>query len=94
MAIAQAKRKALERRSLEASLPSDLKYIKGWPPRVPDYDEARAIADVRRTILAHHHLDTPYPTPSKIIDRFAELHARSLPTISTIGGEGGGQPCS
>ena len=94
MAIAQAKRKALERRSLEASLPSDLKYIKGWPPRVPDYDEARAIADVRRTILAHHHLDTPYPTPSKIINRFAELHARKLPTIGTIGGEGGGRPCS
>ncbi len=81
--LERAKANATERRSLEATLPADLKYVHGWPPRIPGYDEARRIAEVRRKILDHHDLETPYRTAAKIIDRFAELHARK-PALSAI----------
>jgi len=79
----RAKSRSAERRALEKTLPPDLKYLKGWPPRVPDYTEAQQIADVRRVILEHHALDTPYRTAARIIDRFAELHkAKRAPSVT------------
>ena len=34
--LERAKRLNTIRRALEATLPPDLRYIKGWPPRIPD----------------------------------------------------------
>jgi 3'-phosphoadenosine 5'-phosphosulfate sulfotransferase (PAPS reductase)/FAD synthetase len=72
-----AKGKALgaERRRLEASLPANLRYVKGWPQRVPDINEAAKIAAVRALILATHNLTTPYPTAQAVRDRIAQLFA-------------------
>jgi 3'-phosphoadenosine 5'-phosphosulfate sulfotransferase (PAPS reductase)/FAD synthetase len=61
------------RRQLEASLPANLRYVKGWPQRIPTIEEAVVIADVRARILAMHQLETPYPSPSAVRDRIAEL---------------------
>lgn len=74
--IAAAKRKAAERRTLEAALPADLRYDKGWPTREPNTTEARQIADTRAMILGHHGLRVLYPTPSDVIERFRELIAQ------------------
>lgn len=62
------------RRAFEASMPVDLRYTKGWPPRVPTIAEAEIIAGVRARILAHHQLTSPYRTGTEVRDRFAELH--------------------
>lgn len=72
-AIDIAKRKAAERRELEAALPPGLRYVKGWPLRAPTLQEARQIVSARATILGHHGLQVLYPTPRDVIARFHEL---------------------
>lgn len=73
--LENTKRDALRRRELEAGMPARHRFVRGWPLYVPDYSEARVIAEARAEILARHHLPNLYPTPSHIIDRFAELLA-------------------
>lgn len=75
-AIALAKQARQRRLQLETQLPTDLRYQKGWPPRIPTTDEARAILAARTEILAQHGLHSAYRTVSTVRDRFAELHAR------------------
>lgn len=70
---ARGKALGAERRRLEASMPANLRYVKGWPQRVPSIQEAGAIASVRSQILAMHGLETPYPTATAVRDRIAEL---------------------
>ena len=77
--IARAKADQLERRRLEAMMPPALRYIKGWPPRVPTRPEAEDIAAARRPILARHGLADLYPTASSIMERFSDLLCRASP---------------
>lgn len=72
--LARGKARAAERLQLEASLPSNLRYVKGWPQRIPTLDEAAQILNVRMQILAAHRLETPYTSPLLVRDRIAELH--------------------
>lgn len=67
------KRLASERRNIEAAMPAGLRYVKGWPVRVPDEVEAAAIVQARRSILDHHGLEDRYPTARAVIDRFQHL---------------------
>jgi 3'-phosphoadenosine 5'-phosphosulfate sulfotransferase (PAPS reductase)/FAD synthetase len=73
--VARAKADQLERRRLEASMPPGLRYVKGWPPRLPTPAEAEDIAAARRPILARHSLPDRFPTTVSIMERFAELLA-------------------
>lgn len=75
LAADHARGKALgaERRRLEASMPANLRYVKGWPQRVPTIEEAEAIADVRGRILAMHDLCSPYASAAAVRDRIAKL---------------------
>jgi 3'-phosphoadenosine 5'-phosphosulfate sulfotransferase (PAPS reductase)/FAD synthetase len=73
--VARAKADQLERRRLEASMPPGLRYVKGWPPRLPTPAEAEDIAAARRPILARHSLPDRFPTAVSIMERFAELLA-------------------
>lgn len=73
--VARAKIAADDRRRLEGALPAGLRYVKGWPPRMPTTAEAEQIVAARRVILAHHDLPVTYPTATSVIDRFAELMA-------------------
>lgn len=77
--LAAAKRAAQTRRALEATLPADLRYNKGWPPRVPSFEEAQTIAHVRAQVLEQHDLTAHYTTPATIISRFQELHHTRAP---------------
>lgn len=72
--LVRGKAGAAERLRLEESLPANLRYVKGWPQRVPSLDEARRIHDVRAGILARHNLITPYTSAQLVRDRIAELH--------------------
>jgi 3'-phosphoadenosine 5'-phosphosulfate sulfotransferase (PAPS reductase)/FAD synthetase len=71
--IVQAKIRAKERRSLEAALPRELRYVAGWPIRAPDLGEAEHIAETRAVILGHHGLQNLFPTAETVINRFNEL---------------------
>lgn len=73
--IARAKERAHERRALETAMPAGLRFVKGWPPRLPSWQEAGAIAACRAPILAHHGLADRFPDASAVRGRFAELLA-------------------
>ncbi|MBY0324119.1 MAG: phosphoadenosine phosphosulfate reductase family protein [Reyranella sp.] len=73
--IEQAKRDSADRRRIEAAMPSGLRYVNKWPPRLPTQDEAAAIVEARRPILARHHLAERFATPAAVITRFEELLA-------------------
>ena len=71
--IGRARNLAAERRDREAALPQALRFVKGWPPRLPTLEEAQAIAEARSVILAHHNLANHYPTGDRVRARFAQL---------------------
>jgi len=73
--VLRAKADQTERRSIEAAMPTALRYVSGWPPRLPTIREAEAIAAARRPILARHELADRYPRAGAVRDRFAELIA-------------------
>lgn len=72
--LARGKARAVERRQLEGRMPANLRYVKGWPQRIPSLAEASIILTARTAILAMHDLETPYTTPALVRDRIAELH--------------------
>ncbi|BBB14332.1 phosphoadenosine phosphosulfate reductase domain-containing protein [Sphingopyxis sp. FD7] len=73
--LAAAKRLAVERRTLESRLPADLRFTKGWPPRIPAHDEAETICSVRGTLTSRLRIANRWPTARAVRERFAELHA-------------------
>ena len=75
--LGHAKTFAALRRSLEATLPSDLRFCRGWPPRIPNITEAGIIAGVRARLLETLDLANHYPRPRDVRDRFAQLHRAS-----------------
>lgn len=74
--VARAKVRAARRREIEANMPPDLRYVAGWPPRLPSMEEAGLIVEARAEILAMHGLPVIYPTAGAVRDRFAELIER------------------
>jgi 3'-phosphoadenosine 5'-phosphosulfate sulfotransferase (PAPS reductase)/FAD synthetase len=75
--VLRAKADQTERRSIEAAMPAALRYVSGWPPRLPTMREAEAIVAARRPILARHDLSDRYPRAGAVRDRFAELIANA-----------------
>lgn len=73
--LTRAREWGAERRTLEDAMPKGLRYVKGWPTRLPTLDEADQVVRARAIILGHHGLDVLYPTPKSVIDRFEELMA-------------------
>lgn len=71
--IALGKRDAAARRTIEAAMPTGLRFIKGSPPRMPSMAEARQIAEARATLLVRHGLENRYPDAPAIRQRFGEL---------------------
>jgi 3'-phosphoadenosine 5'-phosphosulfate sulfotransferase (PAPS reductase)/FAD synthetase len=73
--VARAKLGAAERRCIEAAMPAGLRFVKGWPPRLPTAEEADQIALARAPILFRHGLENHFPDGNRIRARFAELIA-------------------
>ena len=74
----RARTYSAERRALEALVPDAfLKAPEGssWPHRMPDGDEARAIAEARRLVASWTGLDLPHLDAASVVDRFAEMIA-------------------
>ncbi|MCZ4340162.1 phosphoadenosine phosphosulfate reductase family protein [Sphingomonadaceae bacterium G21617-S1] len=74
--LRRGQNRAAERRAIEAALPAGLKYVAGWPQRMPTPAEAEAIVQGRAKILAMHNLETPYTSAALVMDRFADLIAQ------------------
>lgn len=72
--LARSKIRAAERRRLEDRMPANLRYVRGWPQRIPSLTEASVILSTRTAILNMHGLSSPYTTPHLVRDRIAELH--------------------
>lgn len=75
-ASAAAKAYSNERAMLEALVQED--FLSGddadpWPRRLPDADEAVAIAEARRLVGSWTGMDLEYRTASSVIDRIAGL---------------------
>ena len=73
--ITRAKRDAEERRALESGMPPELRFCRGWPPRMPTTDEADRIAAARAPILRRHWLENRFADGAAVRGRFAELIA-------------------
>ncbi|OAN53500.1 phosphoadenosine phosphosulfate reductase domain-containing protein [Sphingobium sp. TCM1] len=73
--MGRAKLRAAERRAIEAAMPGGLRFVKGWPPRLPTQAEAGEIAHARTSILAHHGLVNRFADGAAVRGRFAELLA-------------------
>lgn len=71
----RARDMATRRRALEARLPADLRFRRGWPPRVPSLAEANTIAEVRAELLETYKLKNRWATAADVRERFAELHS-------------------
>lgn len=79
--IARAKSLASERRALEAAMPPDLRFVKGWPPRLPSWSEAEHIARSRAVILGHHKLPDHFPDAGAVLERFTALLAAKAASL-------------
>lgn len=71
--VNEAKQKSILRASIEQQIPKDLLYSKGWPTRVPTFEEAVIIAHVRREVAALLSVWIDWTTPEGVISRFQEL---------------------
>lgn len=83
-AIARAKAFAAIRVAAEATLPSEMLYVKGWPLRAPTEDEAGVIARVRCLVADAMDLQIDYRTADSVRERIAALatHAKSRAAIA------------
>lgn len=77
-AVAAAKDRARLRQYLESAIPPALRYVKGWPVRLPTAEEARLLARVRTEVARLIRLPIAYDTPESIIGRFAALLGDAL----------------
>lgn len=73
--LAESKIRAARRKAIEGRVPSDLLYVKGWPVRVPNLDEADLLADVRSQITQLYGFAARYLTAPAVIERYQELMA-------------------
>lgn len=95
--LAIAKSIAKERAALEARIPQELLYEKGWPLRVPTLAEARVLAEVRSQVSQLQGLASNYLDACSIRDRYHELIAtrdartgslQSIPLLNVTPGQG------
>ncbi|HCF2446958.1 TPA: phosphoadenosine phosphosulfate reductase family protein [Pseudomonas aeruginosa] len=95
--LAIAKSVAKERAAIEARIPQELLYEKGWPLRVPTLAEAHMLAEVRRQVSQLQGLASNYLDACSIRDRYHELIAirdartaslQTIPLLNVTPGQG------
>lgn len=72
-ALEKAKWTADARRAIEATMPPGLKYVDGWPLRMPSEVEASEIAEARRSLGTILELTPHHATTDGVLARFDEL---------------------
>ena len=82
----QAKERAAARRLAERQIPSQMRYLKGWPTYQPDLTECEKLASVRREVAALYGWPgLQYADAETVSLRYAELLAeKTRRGISTL----------
>lgn len=75
-AVADGKRRAQERRAIEATLPKETLYTSNWPVAPITVTQAAQIAQVRQGVLGLWGWTSPYTTPQAIYERYNDLYER------------------
>lgn len=65
---------AAAREQAESRLPGNVLYQKGWPVAIPSFDEARLIAEVRRSVADALQLEIHYTSTADVRDRIAQIY--------------------
>lgn len=73
--LSLAKSKAEARRRMEALIPRDLLYTKGWPTAIPTRDSAELLGDIRDQIGSLLKLRVRFTSATTVINRYQELWA-------------------
>lgn len=77
--VFQAKQRAAQREKIEALIPRDLLYVKGWPTRVPTWDEADLLAYVRTQVSEVVGIeDMECLTAATVVERYEQLMEAKL----------------
>lgn len=71
--LVEAKRRAEIREAAEARIGKHLLYTKGWPTIMPTREEARMLAEVRKTVADVVGIAVRYIDPDSILERYAQL---------------------
>lgn len=71
--LVEAKRRAEIREATEARIGKHLLYTKGWPTVMPTREEARMLAEVRKTVAGVVGIVIRYTDPDAILERYAQL---------------------
>jgi 3'-phosphoadenosine 5'-phosphosulfate sulfotransferase (PAPS reductase)/FAD synthetase len=74
-AVTQAKANASARRAIEARIPKEMLFVKGWPTFIPSLDQCEALAGVRREVARVSGLAVQYVSAATIRERYEELFA-------------------
>lgn len=74
--LVEAKRRAEIREAAEARIGKHLLYTKGWPTVMPTWEEARMLAEVRKTVAATVGIPIGYSDPDRILECYAQLMAK------------------
>ncbi|CCH01285.1 hypothetical protein FAES_3276 [Fibrella aestuarina BUZ 2] len=74
-ALSGAKYAARRRELAESRIPEHLLFTEGWPTRMPTYDEAVLLAEVRQEVADTVGLTIGFTDPASILQRYAELMA-------------------
>ena len=76
--VARAKEIAKERRLIEKTIPRGLLYCKNFPRYVPDFAEAKILAEARIAIARLYDWQASCTTAEQVIERYAELYQEKL----------------
>lgn len=68
-----AKERAEKRRTLEAVIPAEMRFVKGWPTFQPSLEQCEQLASVRTQIGDLYKKEVGYVTAGEVYDRYAEL---------------------
>jgi hypothetical protein len=71
--LEEAKLRALRRKAIEAGLPEEMRFVKGWPTRVPTREEADMLARVRTAICELMGIQSDFLTPDALQHRYEQL---------------------
>lgn len=71
--LQRAKAINVERRELEARIPKELRFVKGWPTFVPSLEQCALVADVRLRVGELAQLPVRCTTPESVQERYLEL---------------------
>lgn len=80
--LENAKLIAVERRKVEARIPRELRFVKGWPTFVPDLEQCALLAGIRMRVGEVTGLPVRFTTAEVVRDRYQELFDKKQEAVT------------